>query len=113
MNIAILGCGPAGLLVAHAAKQRGHGYEIFSKKRPSVLGGAQYLHRHIEGLTPPKPEAMVEFRHLGTQAGYASKIYDDPTFRTSWDQFDEGIHEVWNLRSAYERLWEDLSLIHI
>jgi len=50
MRIAVLGCGPAGLMSAHAAMvatESEADLAIFSTKRKSPLYGAQYLHQPI------------------------------------------------------------------
>ena len=38
-SVAVLGCGPAGLLVAHAAKLSGWNFTIYSRKQRVVLSG--------------------------------------------------------------------------
>jgi hypothetical protein len=105
MKIAVLGCGPAGLMSAWAAKEMGHDVRIFSNPQKSVLGGSQYLHVPIPGLTPDEPTADLTILKFGTAKGYALKVYDDVTRETSWDQFDQGKHGIWNLRETYEHLW--------
>jgi len=36
------------------------------------------------------------------------KVYDRSNASTSWDEFEEGPHPCWNLRQAYNHLWEML-----
>lgn len=106
MKVAVLGCGPAGLLAAHAARLMGHEINIFSdKKEPSRIGGAQFLHRHIQGITDLKADGLVDFMFKGRKSGYALKIYGDENAPTSWDSYKEGLHEVWNMQKAYDQLW--------
>lgn len=104
--VAILGCGPAGLLAAHAAVQTGYRPVIFSVKRPSVIGGAQFLHIPVEGVTREEPDAVVQFVKDGWQPFYANKIYGDPGAPTSWNAYHGGEHRVWNMQAAYHRLWQ-------
>lgn len=104
MKIAVLGCGPAGLLAAHAAVLAGHNPDVLSVYRPSPIGGAQYLHRAIPGITSTVPDGKVRFLKTGTREGYAQKVYGDMHARTSWEQY-EGDHDIWNMRRAYAALW--------
>lgn len=106
MRIAVLGCGPAGLMAAHAVAQAKHDPAIFSKKVPSSIGGAQYLHRPLPGVNKATPDGQVNFIKYGNEQVYAKKVYGDPTARTSWYDYEEGYHDIWNLRSTYQRLWK-------
>lgn len=104
MNITILGCGPAGLLAAHAAVQSGHPVKIVSQKVRSKIGGAQYLHTHIPDLTDQHPDGYATFEYRGTDQGYAQKVYGDPQAVTSWGSYI-GTVPIWNMRQAYDELW--------
>lgn len=104
MKITVLGCGPAGLLAAHAAVQSGHPTKIISQKVKSKIGGAQYLHTHIPDLTKPDPDGVAHFEYRGAQEGYAQKVYGDPHATTSWGSF-MGSVPIWNMRRAYDDLW--------
>ena len=103
--VAILGCGPAGLLAAHAAHESGAEVTIYSMKKPSPIGGAQFLHRSIPGLTSENPDGLVNFLHVGDPAVYAEKVYGDPKAETSWGSYADGHHEIWNMHQAYQKLW--------
>lgn len=105
MRIAVLGCGPAGLMAAHAVAVNNHEPMIFSKKMQSSIGGAQYLHMPIPGINKPHPDGKVNFIKYGNERGYAKKVYGDPTAITSWYDYEEGYHEIWNLRATYGKLW--------
>jgi hypothetical protein len=48
---------------------------------------------------------MVMFRKVGSEAGYAAKVYGDVGARTSWRSFGEGQRPAWALRPVYEALW--------
>lgn len=107
-SVAILGCGPAGLLVAHAAKLCGWDFEIYSKKQKSQLFGAQYLHEPIPEITGTDPEdgaVMLRYRIDGGVTGYRHKVYGatwDGTVSPE-DYLEE--HHAWDIRSAYDKLW--------
>lgn len=105
MKVAILGCGPAGMLAAHAATQRGADVTIFSEGEPSPIGGAQYLHSHIPGLTDENDPTMLTYVKLGPVDGYARKAYGEPQAKVSWDTFVTGDYPSWSLKDAYESLW--------
>lgn len=103
--VIVLGCGPAGLLAAHAVAQAGHEVRIYSRAKPSPIGGAQFLHRAIPELTSLRPDGTARFLHRGTPTGYARKVYGNPAAPTSWGRY-EGEVDIWNMREAYRRLWE-------
>lgn len=106
-KVAVLGCGPAGLLAALAATQSDCQVDVFSKIVKSRIGGAQYLYRQIPALTAKTPDGVATVRKLGTERGYAAKVYDDPAAVTSWNLFGDGEKiEIWNMQQAYERLWD-------
>lgn len=103
-KVVVLGCGPSGLLAAHAAVHSGYDVTIYSSKERSKIGGAQYLHKPIPGLTPEDPDGEVTYIYKGTKAGYASKVYGDYAAPVSWGKF-RGVLNVWNLRAVYDELW--------
>lgn len=107
MSLAILGCGPAGLLAAHAAVRQGCRPTIFSVKKKSPHGGAQYLHKPIPGLTDMDPDMILRYVKVGTAEGYASKVYGDPTVPVSWDRFQEGQVPAWDMGKVYDQLWDE------
>lgn len=103
-RVAILGCGPAGLLAAHAARQNGCDFRIFSKKRPSHLFGAQYLHAPITGVTT-HPE-VVRYALEGSPEEYRQKVYGDEWDGTISAEDLEADHHAWDIRAAYRELWD-------
>jgi hypothetical protein len=112
-KVAVLGCGPAGLLAAHAAHERGAEVHIFSLKKRSPIGGAQYIHYPIPGITQDEPDSQVVYVKQGTRAGYATKVYGDPHAPVSWDNYDEGSHPIWNMQRIYDQLWRRYeALVH-
>src|SRR3546814_7896241 len=55
VKVLILGCGPAGLIAAHAAKRMDADFIVMSKARKSFMNGAQYLHAPIPGVSLAEP----------------------------------------------------------
>jgi hypothetical protein len=106
MKALVLGCGPAGLLATHALYLNGIVADIVSRKEPSFIAGAQYLHSAIPELTFEYPEKEVAYRKIGTAEGYALKIYGAPGMNTSWLRYEEGVHPAWPLEQYYHRLWD-------
>lgn len=111
MKVAVFGCGPAGLLAAHAATERECEVNIYSKKVPSKIGGAQYLHCPIPGITGEDAEATLSYAKIGTEAGYQMKVYGQRALQTSWSAY-EGEQPAWPMNDAYRRLvnlyWEQV-----
>lgn len=106
MRCAILGCGPAGLLAAHACKMNYVDFDIFSKARKSHLFGSQYLHEPIPGLTEEGDMGVpVKYIVEGTPEQYRRKTHgkwwggriDPEEFQTD--------HTAWNIRQHYDLLW--------
>jgi hypothetical protein len=106
MNVAILGCGPSGLLAAHAAEQRGHEVVIISRKIKSEINGAMFLHLGIPGINEVAPDFMIQVIKNGVREGYAENVYNDPSHPVSWDKFEGGPFPAWDLRAVYDKLWE-------
>lgn len=106
-NVAVIGCGPAGMLSAYAAIQTGFLPDIFAPERkPSPVARGVYLHGPIPGITPEEPDALINFVKVGESEEYAKKVYGNPKRATSWGKFDSGLHPAWALAPAYRWLWE-------
>ena len=109
LKVAVLGCGPAGLLAAYGADRFGGAtVDIYSKKRPSHLYGAQYLHDDIPGIPLPEP-VEVRYELRGTATTYAMKVYgaemaSRPDFKVSPEILPEN-HKAWDIRAAYAWLY--------
>lgn len=104
---AVIGCGPAGLLAAHALALADIQPVIFAvKAEPSPNARGVYLHRSIPEVTSREPDGVVRFRRIGWRAGYAAKVYGDPNARTSWERFN-GQFPAWSVEPAYKRLWRE------
>jgi len=110
--IAILGCGPSGLLAAHACEMYGAPFSIFSRPEKSVLGGAQFSHIPIPGITDPEyPEKVLRYEVVGEASGYQHKVYGeaDVPFVSFDNVFDGKEVPAWNLRGIYDSLWARFS----
>lgn len=111
MKIAVLGCGPAGLMAVHGICSMIGQYgltelnvKVFSRKRPSQLFGAQYLHWPIPGMTPNDP-VMVNYVLQGTADDYRRKVYGRMwDGKVSPEDLSEP-HLGWDIRSTYLNLW--------
>lgn len=106
MKVAVLGCGPAGLLATHAAVQEGCEVEIIAPGSPSKIAGAQYIHSAIPDATEPGDIEMVTYAKVGTKEGYARKVYGTEDAPVSWDIFGIGEYPAWPMERVYERLWQ-------
>jgi hypothetical protein len=104
-DVAILGCGPAGLFAAWAVEEAGHTPFIYSKKVKSEMFGAMYLHKKIPGLTRPENEFTIDIVKTGTREGYAYNVYGDRNHACSWDKFAGGPTPAWDLKAVYDRAW--------
>lgn len=107
IEVAILGCGPAGLFAAHAAAEAGANFNIFSKARKSFMRGAQYLHRPIPGLSGDPFEVTYEL--WGNVDGYREKVYGDMGDILVSPETLVGVSPAWDIREAYDAAWERYS----
>jgi hypothetical protein len=105
-RVVVLGCGPAGLLAAHAASHEMRlDVRIISVKEPSKLFGCQYLHEPIPGLFG-LTQRSVNYVLRGTPEEYARKVYGDIRVPSVSPQQFLGERPAWDIRAAYEQLWE-------
>ena len=109
MRIAILGCGPSGLVAAHAAMQLKLKKTVcvFSRAERSAIYGAQYLHQPIPGVFAAhdvEPE-IIRYQMSGTPESYLRKVYGDAWDGTISDDLRDQAHVAWDLRSTYDELW--------
>lgn len=105
-EVHVLGCGPAGLLAAHAVRLAGHDPVIHSIKEPSIIKGAQFIHEPIEGMTGVDPDFIITFEKWGYPEEYAMKVYGSPDAPTSWNDFPEGEVPAWGMVQTYQKLWD-------
>ncbi len=103
-QVTILGCGPAGLLAAHAVEQLGGSVRICSRPIKSDLPGAQYLHESVPGLDDDR-WATIETVRTGSARDYAIKVYGDENQPVSWGE-QAPTRLAWDLRATYDALWE-------
>jgi len=101
-DVLILGCGPAGVFAAWAAERAGHNVQIVSKKRPSQMFGAQYLHKQIPDIEVENRK--VWYRLIGTEDGYRSRVYGSRLIQTSVGLY-QGPQEAWDIRKTYYKLY--------
>jgi hypothetical protein len=108
MKVAILGCGPAGLLAAQAVSNAGHQPEIFSKPIKSQISGAQYLAKSIHNVTEPKDKFTIFFRKDGDGDTYTRRLYEgrDVPVMSSWHSYEDGRgYDAWSMTAIYDQLW--------
>ena len=104
-RVVVLGCGPTGLMAAHAATLNGWDVTVVSKKRKSFLFGSQYLHEPIPGVINYDEYENIKYTTIGTPEQYRRKCHGD-----AWDgeiareDFEED-HLGWDIRRAYDKLW--------
>jgi hypothetical protein len=105
-QVAIIGCGPAGLLAAHAVARAGHEPHIYSATRsPSPVTGGVYLHTGVPEISNGRPDGLIKCTKLGDGSVYATKVYGHAQARTSWQRLPQGNHPAWALAPVYEALW--------
>jgi hypothetical protein len=106
MRVAVLGCGPAGLMAAHAAKTTGARVDIYSRKRKSEMFGCQYLHAPIPGMTDVAP-VTVRYHLHGDAESYRRKVYGDGWDGTVSPEDLLESHDAWDIRRTYDNLWAE------
>lgn len=108
MRALVFGCGPAGLIAAHAiAMATGRTPAIASKPRKSELFGAQYLHEPIIGLEATQPAGtLIDYRLMGTADDYRVKVYGELWQDRVSPEDLIGNHYAWDIRAAYDELWD-------
>jgi len=99
-DVNILGCGPAGLLAAHAVAEHGLSFKIFSKKRKSFLYGAQFLAYEVPGLNLEFRQTF--FQQWGKASDYAIKVYG----QAYHGPLNPILTKAWDIRDAYRKLWD-------
>lgn len=103
-KVAIFGCGPAGLLAAHACALAQVEFVILSRKEPSKLYGAQFLDKPIPNI--PAPRQVIEISLHGTLNGYRKKVYGPDYVGPVSPQEFVGQRTVTDIRTVYRVLWE-------
>lgn len=107
--VAILGCGPSGLLAAHACHMHGVPFALFSKKVKSRLGGAMYSHIPIPGIHDgDDQDSKLTYIVKGDADTYQKKVYgaERVPFVSFGNVTDGQVVNAWNLGKMYDRLWD-------
>lgn len=111
-TVAILGSGPAAMMAAHACVMTETPYCIFTREGKSTIGGAQYLHEAIPGLTSENPDFHVRNVVEGDVDTYRVKVYGKDTGNLRADQdvsFVEAartpFQPAWSLAEPYDRIY--------
>lgn len=109
MRSIVLGCGPAGLMAAHAITlQTGTRPFIYSKgARKSEMYGAQYLHKPIPGLKngAGTEGTLITYETWGSVEDYKAKVYGETWSGSVSPEDLPGEHMAWDIRAAYNELW--------
>lgn len=111
-GVAILGAGPSGLLAVHAAIRADFVVHLYTasdrndRKSPwkSQINGCQYLHAPIPGVDVRSTE--VEYRLWGSADVYRRRVYGPEIDVEVSPESLEGTSRAWDLRSAYDILWD-------
>jgi len=104
--VAVLGCGPSGLIAAHACVRRNVPVVVYSRgAEPSYLQGSQYLHEPIPAIIGYTEGMPITYVTNGTPEEYRRKVHGK-----FWDgqvAAEDFIphHDGWDIRTAYRRLW--------
>lgn len=111
--VAVLGCGPAGLLAAHTLALLGRPVALFSNNpAKSQISGAQFLHKKVPELCDDEPDEVITYRLRGDAATYRQKVYGEGTGpmlpgTVSFEHIEDGqTQPAWNLMKIYDRLWD-------
>lgn len=101
----VIGCGPAGVLTAHACHLHGLQTTVVSPLvAMSKQYGAQYVHSKIDDVD--HESFFLHYEYHGREDNYRKKIYGDkvPVNGTSWRRF-RGITEAWPIYDIYQELF--------
>lgn len=117
-KVAVLGCGPSGMVAAHAARTAGYEVDIFSKMPRGINGtmkstiyGAQFLHQPIPELECGQGH-WVDWIHTKDADKdayypyhYLRKVYGDAWDGTVSDEMFNRGQQAYDLRGVYDSLW--------
>lgn len=104
-TVVVLGCGPAGLFAAQAARLSNCDVAVISQKKQSHIYGAQYLHAPIPGFMDGADSFLVHTLRYGLPERYAKRVYNDASRVTSWANVERE-KRVWDLRQVYQNAWD-------
>lgn len=83
-----------------------HDVDIYSKKVKSEIAGAQFMHARTGWYCSFTHDFEVDVIKSGTARGYALNVYGDAEAKTSWNSFSPGKMFGWDMKAAYDRLWD-------
>jgi len=92
-------------VAASAAAQYGVGLTIICPREKSTIWGAQYLHQPIPGVSVDEPQ-VIRYLMEGKPEDYLRKVYNGLWDGHVSDDLRDQAHMAWDLRMAYNRLWE-------
>jgi hypothetical protein len=105
MDVAVIGCGPAGLAAVHAAYGMDAEVTIFSPGIRSPQKGPLILQRPIPAITLDHPDGYIRQIVIGGSIlDYRYKLYGDININIQGDVLEPGYH-CWNHIKAYDALW--------
>lgn len=104
-QVYVIGCGPAGLAAAHAARGLGRDVVIFAPSRMSPLRGPLLIQQPIPGITVSQPDAYIS-QHVigGSILDYRYRLYGDVNINIQGDILAPG-YDAWRLKPAYHAMW--------
>lgn len=112
--VAIIGVGPAGLLAAWGCHINKVPYVLFGigaegRAFKSEMGGSQFLHESVEGMTDPlTPDAIIKVSMNGNMVSYRQKVYgvDNVPYASVARMTGQAMEmPAWSLVSLYDDLW--------
>lgn len=108
MKVAVLGCGPTGMLAVEAAVRLGiEEIKVLSYKKPSPMYGAQYLQKPIPGFD--LPTRMINHSMVGDLLDYRHRIYGENVDGSIWANTSAtaivGDFPGQDIRFLYRELW--------
>jgi hypothetical protein len=104
---AVLGCGPSGLLAAHAFAMKDVPFVILSPYMKSKLGGAQFSHIPIPGIHEEEDKVLLKYIVTGDAETYHKKVYGNQQVDfVSFSNVENGMEvPAWSLTEMYDQLW--------
>ena len=106
MQVAVIGCGPAGLSAVHAAYGLGADVTLIAPMERTPQRGPLLIQRPIPGINTGHPDGYIKQIVLGgTILDYRYKLYGDVNIGINGDILAEGYH-AWKHSETYDKLWD-------